>query len=59
MKAVTCPFCGVVSDVPHETQETCIEALQAEIARTRNVLQTMTEPLRPPAIAMDEESQAF
>lgn len=59
MKAVTCPFCGVVSDVPHETQETCIDALQAEIARTRHVLETMTEPLRPPRIAAEEDPQSY
>ena len=33
-----CPFCGVASPAPHETQEQCIEALQAEIARVRDVL---------------------
>ena len=34
----TCPFCGVVTDTPHESQEGCIEALHAEIARMRAVL---------------------
>ena len=34
----TCPFCGVVTEIPHETQEGCIEALHAEIARVRDVL---------------------
>lgn len=34
----TCPFCGVVTETPHETQEGCIEALHAEIARVREVL---------------------
>ena len=33
-----CPFCGVVTDIPHETQEGCIHALQAEIARMRALL---------------------
>lgn len=33
-----CPFCGVETEVPHETQEGCIEALHAEIARMRAVL---------------------
>ena len=33
-----CPFCGIATDTPHETQEGCIEALQAEIARVRAVL---------------------
>ena len=33
-----CPFCGVASPAPHESQAQCIEALQAEIARVREVL---------------------
>lgn len=33
-----CPFCGVAVNVPHETQEVCIEALHVEIARMRDVL---------------------
>jgi len=57
MKTVLCPFCGVVSDTPHETQEGCIDALHAEIARTRQVLETVTEPLPPALIAPDEETQ--
>ena len=35
---LTCPFCGVVTESPHETQQGCIDALQAEIARVRAVL---------------------
>jgi hypothetical protein len=35
---IVCPFCGVSTDVPHETQEGCIEALHAEIARVRELL---------------------
>ena len=38
-----CPFCGIAADVPHETQEVCIEALHVEIARMRGVL----DHLRP------------
>jgi coproporphyrinogen III oxidase-like Fe-S oxidoreductase len=38
-----CPFCGVATDVPHETQEGCIEALHDEIARMRGIL----DRLRP------------
>ena len=38
-----CPFCGVATDVPHESQEGCIEALHAEITRMRGIL----EHLRP------------
>lgn len=35
----TCPFCGMPSSVPHETEARCIEALQAEIELTRQMLQ--------------------
>ncbi len=34
----TCPFCGIVTESPHDTQEGCIEALHEEIARMRAVL---------------------
>ena len=57
MKAIVCPFCGLATDVPHETQQSCIDALHAEIARTRRVLERVTEPLRPPRIAEDDETQ--
>jgi hypothetical protein len=33
-----CPFCGVMTPAPHESQEGCIEALNAEIARMRTLL---------------------
>jgi len=42
--ARACPFCGIVTDVPHDTQEGCIEALQAEIARMRGILQYVKGP---------------
>jgi hypothetical protein len=35
----TCPFCGMPSSVPHESEAGCIEALQAEIELTRQRLQ--------------------
>lgn len=35
---MVCPFCGVDSETPHDTQEACIEALRAEILRVRGVL---------------------
>ncbi len=41
--ATNCPFCGVVTDVPHNTQQGCIEALHDEITRMRQLL----EQLRP------------
>ena len=34
----------MVSDVPHESQEGCIEALQAEIAKMRDILQYVKGP---------------
>jgi hypothetical protein len=39
-----CPFCGVVTSVPHETQEGCIEALHKEIARIREILELVRDP---------------
>jgi len=39
MAATTCPFCGIVTDVPHETQQSCIEALHAEIDQVRGILE--------------------
>lgn len=47
MNAVTCPFCGVVSEVRHETQQACIQALRAEIVHTRRVLEQTTETASP------------
>jgi hypothetical protein len=52
-----CPFCGIVSDVPHETQQACIEALQSEIRRTREILENVTEPLPAASIAQDQDPQ--
>lgn len=36
--AGSCPFCGVATRVPHESQEGCIAALQEEIGRMRGLL---------------------
>ena len=33
-----CPFCGVMVEVPHESQERCIAALHTEIGRMRGIL---------------------
>ena len=57
MKVVVCPFCGIVGEAPHETQEACIAALQSEIARTRKVLETVTERLPAASIAQEEDPQ--
>ena len=35
---MVCPFCGIVTDVPHESQGACIDALNAEIGRVRSLL---------------------
>jgi hypothetical protein len=40
----SCPFCGVGTDLPHETQEACIAALQVEIARMRQVVDRLHTP---------------
>ena len=57
MKAVICPFCGVVSDGPHESQQACITALQSEIDQTRRVLDHVTEPLPSASIAEEQDPQ--
>jgi len=38
MKFTVCPFCGVVSESRHDSQEACIHALQSEIEHTRQAL---------------------
>ena len=43
MKFTVCPFCGVVSETAHDSQQACIEALQSEIERTRQVLTRVGE----------------
>jgi hypothetical protein len=35
---LVCPFCGLATELPHETQAICIEALQTEISRVREVV---------------------
>lgn len=42
----SCPFCGVATEVPHESQQGCIAALQSEIGRMRGILST----LKPAAV---------
>jgi hypothetical protein len=43
-----CPFCGVVTETPHERQEGCLVALAAEIARLRAVLEQVRSAEVPP-----------
>jgi hypothetical protein len=53
-----CPFCGIATDEPHETQQACIDALQSEIARTRGILDNSTRPGDvPPTLAEPREPQ--
>jgi len=42
-----CPFCGLATESPHETQEACIEALQVEISRVREIVARLKEPEEP------------
>ncbi len=44
MRVTACPFCGVRTDVPHETQELCIAALQGEIDLMRAMVRRVKEP---------------
>jgi len=46
-----CPFCGVATPVPHETQEACITALHTEIDRMRGILAM----LRPTGVTRPTE----
>ena len=52
-----CPFCGVVTDTPHETQAGCIEALHAEIARMRAVLNQVRSSAVPGPPPIEEETE--
>jgi hypothetical protein len=46
MKSSACPSCGIMTETPHTTAQECIDALQDEIARTREVLeQTKRSPV--------------
>jgi len=49
--ARSCPFCGVATEVPHETQSGCIAALHTEIDRMRDILAT----LRPAGVQLAAE----
>jgi hypothetical protein len=50
----TCPFCGVATETPHETQEGCIEALHAEIARMKGILGQVHSAQVPRPADVDE-----
>ena len=53
---MNCPFCGVATDVPHESQEGCIEALNAEIARMRTLID-LSRPADERRPARDREDE--
>lgn len=52
-----CPFCGVVTETPHETQSSCIEALNAEIARMRALLDQVRSSAVPGPALREEETE--
>jgi len=52
-----CPFCGVVTAAPHETQAGCIEALNAEITRMRAVLEQVRSAVVPGPHALDDNNE--
>jgi hypothetical protein len=59
MNVRSCPFCGLATDVPHETQNGCIEALQREISRVRDVLEhsTLISRVEPPHLPGDDDPE--
>ena len=60
MKFTVCPFCGVVGESPHDSQEACIRALQGEIQRTRQILTQVSKPGGPrvvPATEVEDDEE--
>ncbi|MDQ3213028.1 MAG: hypothetical protein M3Q85_10170 [Acidobacteriota bacterium] len=54
MRATACRFCGVPTDVPHETQELCIAALHGEIGRMRDMVVRVKKPVRDREVDKEE-----
>jgi hypothetical protein len=48
-----CPFCGVATEAPHENQQGCLDALSAEIARLRAVLEQVQSTAVPGPVEED------
>jgi hypothetical protein len=50
-----CPFCGLATNSPHETQGACIAALHAEISRVRKIVGSFKddEPAETPELRDD------
>jgi hypothetical protein len=53
-----CPFCGIVTDAPHESQQACIDALHAEIDRVRLVVDCLQSAAVPLAAEFPAEETA-
>jgi len=51
----SCPFCGVSTDLPHDSEEACITALQEEIARTREIVERV-RPIGHPVSGDDQNA---
>ena len=49
-----CPFCGVMTPAPHETQEGCIQALNTEITRMRTLLSQVQSMVVPGPLEVEE-----
>ena len=50
-----CPFCGLATESPHETQAACVEALQEEVTRVRRIVEQVErlkdeEPATRPSV---------
>jgi hypothetical protein len=52
---MNCPFCGVQTDAPHESQEACICALTVEVERMRTLVQQLKPPAAPSTPARAED----
>ena len=52
-----CPFCGVVTEMPHENQQGCVAALAEEIARLRRVLEQSEPASVPGPVETEDASQ--
>ncbi len=52
-----CPYCGVSTDVAHESQEGCIKALNAEIAKMRDLLHHVRSVKVPGAVDPHREEE--
>lgn len=52
-----CPFCGVITATPHENQQVCVDALAAEIARLRSVLEHSAPATVPAPPRQDDDPE--